>query len=215
MIFKVSNTVEPRRREILQGISGQSWCYSSDWCSYSSRWFGVPEVLHLPSTRSWNSCSHSLDPEFWQKCHIPPKDSVLEEGTQLRVRRVQLPHVDRIYCHISKSSHFLDECLWWMRPFQLSYKPLGEPDPRIFYLGVAVLLVCSFRIRIGFDASLTCQYIFSSCLLSPSLQLSMRLLTSMPPESWNQSGIGLRKKQPSSVTVISRPSPPPISLSET
>ena len=28
-----------------------------------------------------------------------------------------------------------------MRPFQLSYKPLGEPDPLIFNLGVAVLLV--------------------------------------------------------------------------
>ena len=143
-----SNIVDPRRGEILWGIFGQSWCYSSDWRSYYSRWFGIPEVLHLPCSRSWNSCGRSLNPDFWQKCHIPPKDSVLEEGSQLRVRRVQLPHVDRIHCHISKSPHFLLWTLVMNTPFsliQLSYKPLGEPNPAIFNLGVAILLVRLFR----------------------------------------------------------------------
>ena len=147
-IFKVSNVVRPHRREIFQGNSGQSRCYSSDWRSYHSRWFGVPEVLHLPHSRSWISCCRSLDPDFRQKCHFPPKDSVLEEGSQLHIRRLQLPYVDRIHCHNSKSPHFLLSNLLMNSPFaliQLSYKPLGEPDPAIFYLGVAILLVRLFR----------------------------------------------------------------------
>ena len=137
---KVSNNVDQRRGTII----GQSWCNSSDWCSYPSRWYRIPEVLHLTHYRSWNSCRRSLDSYFRKKCHIPPKDSVLEKGSQLHIRRLQLPYVDRIHSHSSMYPHFLLSEMLTNPPFQLSYKPLGEPDPLVFYLGVAVLLVRLF-----------------------------------------------------------------------
>ena len=118
---KVSNAVHPRRGEILQRISGQSWCYSSDWRSYHPRWFGVPEVLHFSHSRSWISCCRSLNPDFRQKCHIAPKNSVLEEGSQLHIRRLQFPHVDRIHRHNSTPPHF------FFPPSQIysSFRPLA------------------------------------------------------------------------------------------
>ena len=174
---KVSNFVDPRRGEILQGNSGQtwSWFYSSDWCSYHSCWFGVSEVLHFTHSRSWFFFCRSVNSDIRQECHVSPKDSVLEEGSQLHIRRLQLPHVDRSFCHNSKSPQiFLSKLLmnWSFTLIQLSYEPLGRSDPLPFNLGVAFLLVrwfCkSFYVRCIYS------YIFFSCSLSPSRRLSMQ-----------------------------------------
>ena len=53
-------------------------------------------------------------------------------------------------------------------PIQLSYKPLGEPNPLVFYLGVAVLLV-----RLFLDRMRTFQYSLASTtsLVSRHLRL--------------------------------------------
>ena len=114
--FKVSNIVDPPKGEILHSSSGQSWRYPSDWRSYPSSWFGVPEVLHFPRSRSRICCCRSIDPDFWKKYHIAPKDSVLEEGSQLHNRRLQLPYVDRIHRHNSKSPLLLLQIFRWIRP---------------------------------------------------------------------------------------------------
>ena len=90
----------------------------------------------------------SLTQIYGKNVISPPKDSVLEKRSQLRFWRVQLPHVDRIHCHNSKPPRFLLWTLVMNTPFsliQLSYKPLGEPNPAIFNLGVAILLVRLFR----------------------------------------------------------------------
>ena len=117
-VGKVSYLVNPCRGEI-QGHSGQGWCYSWNRRSHPSRWLGVPEVLHFPHSRSWNSCCRSFDGDFWKKCHIPTKDSVLEEGSQLHFRRFQLPDVDRVYRHNCKSPHFFvqEKSRWLIRLF--------------------------------------------------------------------------------------------------
>ena len=130
IVPKASNLVNPRRLEI-QGISGQSWCYSSDWRSYPSRWFGVPEVLHLPTPGLESPVVARLTETFGKNV-IPFKDSVLEDGSQLHVWRLQLPYVDRVHCHNSKSLHFLLSKWMINPPFQLSYRPLGDPDLPIF-----------------------------------------------------------------------------------
>ena len=52
-----------------------------------------------------------LDPDFWQKCHIPPKIQYWKKGLNYVFCSVNLiwMTVDHIHCHNCKSLHFL---LW-------------------------------------------------------------------------------------------------------
>ena len=45
-----------------------------------------------------------LTDTFGKNVISPPKDSVLEEGSQLHIRRVQFSYVDRVHCH-NRESH--------------------------------------------------------------------------------------------------------------
>ena len=63
--------------------------------------------------------------------------------------------MDRVYRHNCKPPHFFLEKWVINPPFQFSYKPLGDPDPPIFNLGVAILLVRLFSKSHGFLAILT------------------------------------------------------------
>ena len=45
-----------------------------------------------------------LTDTFGKNVISPPKDSVLEEGSQLHIRRLQFSYVDRVHCH-NRESH--------------------------------------------------------------------------------------------------------------